>query len=925
MAVIKQRRQFLPQSIGVVRANTGAAEVARSVSNLANSMIETSFEELKKQARDRGQELAEAADLRAINPITGKIEALNIPSGLGREAADAYEELIEKRYVTQTEQDFKIKAAELAVEYEFDPDGVAKFSTEFSDYIEETAANASPKFASAFRNFGAALLSSNKLSLQQDANRRERRSLASEAAVNLDNEVQAYRDMISLPTYAPGSPSAEDAEILRDIALMEFQKAADLFPDLITPAEVAKAKANFDRVTDVAIGTRIINKIELSSSAKDPEKRMGHETVNQVVRVIRGRGAGLQDLPDEIKMDVSELLMSSTFADNVDIVMQDIKQYGSDKSIEATIAAAEKAEQESDEDEKQRNAQLENRFELMPKREEAVSSITDALDNNDFANAGKLFNEYSEAAIASIKGIEDEGAINAVNGNIAYVRNFMLDQIVNKANGTTSNAADLSKFANYVMSNGKDPDKPEGAMLTLADNFIELSRGVNVQEKLNGLVADARRLASDEAATRASQTELDAAAAMSTGFADNSTTSVKKVADQLVRPKGSMPDWYLQEGFETRSDWGTKLMTQANGALPGPLINALKGSLTGRFDNRPDDLVKLAQYYAQFRQMPSAFGTPRNLWQDHLSAKEMGLLEGALTVAGFEGIDNFPNILATLRGAWPDGVPENQKVFDDKLRTLFGDGKTLNDLTAEYSVTETFGFTSDIPNPNIAGEIEPLVKWAILSNNDADGVKDMVMRYVDQHYPETNGIILDPVFGNINRSKFALSKTFHERTPQAIAALNTIVQRKVQLSGAEDDPRNDYYFGVSIDNDRLRESMLVGGRALPPGYKSPYERRMDELEAIAAGEMDPSESTPLGSDGGVRVYLVPQPLAPVGGEENVDTVYQMYKVNDRTGQMTPAFVYNKDADGNVFAEMVTIRMSEIYAELGVAQTGYVYP
>lgn len=920
MAVIKQRRQYLAQNIGVVRANTGAAEVSRSVGNLANAMIETSFDELKKQARDRGQELAEVADLRAIDPKTGRIEALTVPTSLGRAAADAYEELIEKRYVSQTEQDFKIKAAELAVAYEFDPDGVAKFATEFGEYIEETSANASPKFASAFRNFGAALLSSNRLSLQQEANRRERRSLASEAAVTLDNQVRAYRDIISLPTYAPGSPSAEDAEILRDIALMEFEKAQELFPDLITPAEVETARANFNRVTDVAVGNRIINKIELSGD-------MDYATVNQVVRVIRARGAGLETLPDEIKMDVSELLMSPTFADNVDTVMQDIKQYGSDKSREATIAAAEEADLRSAEDEAQANAQFENRIELMPKREAAISSISDALDNNDFATAGKLFNDYSTTAIAAIKDVEDEGALNAVNGNIAYVRNFMLDQIVNKTNQTAENAADLSRFANYVMSNGKDPDKPEGAMLVLADNFIELSRGVNVQSKLNGLVSDARRLASDEATSRASQANIDTAMAMRDGFADNSTTSVKKVADQLVRPEGSTPNWYLNEGFESRAEWFTKLMTQANGALPGPLINALKNALSGtsNFENRPDDLIKLMQYYAQGRQMPSAFGTPRNLWQDHLSAKEIGLLEGALTVASFEGIDSFPSILATLRNAWPDGVPENQKLFDDKLRTLFGDGKTLKDLTAEYSVTETFGFTSDIPNPNIAGEIEPLVKWAILSNNDSDGVKDMVMRYVDQHYPETNGIILDPVFGNINRSKFALSKTFHEKTPQAIAALNTIIQRKVQLSGAEDDPRNDYYFGVSIDNDRLRESMLVGGRPLPPGYESPLSQRLAEMEDIDAGEMDPSESIPLGADGGIRVYLVPQPLAPVGGEENVDTVYQMYKVNDRTGQMTPAFVYNKDKDGNVFAEMVTIRMSEIYAELGVAQTGYVYP
>jgi hypothetical protein len=918
MAVIKQRRQFLPQSIGVVRANTGAAEVSRSVGNLANAMIETSFDELKKQARDRGQELAEVADLRAIDPKTGKIQALTVPTSLGRAAADAYEELIEKRYVSQTEQDFKTKAAELAVAYEFDPNGVVKFSTEFGEYIEETSANASPKFASAFRNFGAALLSSNKLSLQQDANRRERRSLASGAAVTLDNEVEAYRDMISLPTYTPGSASAEDAEILRDIALMEFEKAQKLFPDLITPAEVEKARANFDRVTDVAVGNRIINKIELSGD-------MDYATVNNVLRVITSSGADLQSLPRELQTDVSEILMSPTFNANRDTIVQDLRQFGALKSNEATIARAEESDADAAEAEAQQNAKIENRFEFMPKREDAVTEITDALGNNDFVAASKIFNEYSQGAITSIKDVEDEGAINAVNGNIAYVRNFMLDQIRNKANATAGNADELAKFSNYVMSNGRDANKPEGDMLVLADNFIELSRGFNVQEKLNGIAADAKSRASNETASKSAQADLDHIDAMKNRLADNSDARTKRLADTLTRPPGASSDWYFQDGFQTRSEWGTKLMTQVNGALPGLLVNGVKGAIAGSFDNQPDKLVQLAQYYAQFRQMPSAFGTPRNLWQEHLNAKEMGLLEGALTVASFEGIDNFPNILATLRGAWPDGVPENQKVFDDKLRSLFGDGKTLKDLTAEYSVTETFGFTSDIPNPNIASEIEPLVKWAILSNNDSDGVKDMVMRYVDQHYPETNGIIIDPVFGTVNRSKFALSKTFHERTPQAIAALNTIVQRKVQLSGAEDDPRNDYYFGVTIDNDRLRESMMVGGRPLPADYKSPYERRMDDLEAIVAGEIDPSESVPVGSDSGIRTYLVPQPLAPVGGEENVDTVYQMYKINDRTGQMTPAFVYKKDADGNAFAEMVTIRMSEIYAELGVAQTGYVYP
>ncbi len=918
MAVIKQRRQFLPQSIGVVRANTGAAEVARSVGGLANAMIETSFDELKKQARDRGQELAETADLRAIDPKTGRIEALTVPVDLGRAAADSYEELIERRYVSQTEQDFKTKAAELAVEFEFDPDGVAKFDSQFSEFIEETAANASPKFATAFKNFGAALLSSNKLSLQQNRNRIERRSLASDAAVYIDQQVSDYTDMISLPTYAPGSPAAEDAEILRDIAIMEFEKAQKLFPDLITPAQVETAKANFDRATDVAIGNRIINKIELSSD-------MDYATVNNVLRVITSGGADPESLPEELQADVSEILMSPTFNDNRDTIIQDLRQFGALKSNEATIARAQKSDADAAEAEAQQNAKIENRFDLMPKRKDAVTKITDALGNDDFVTAGKIFNKYSQDAIASIKGVEDEGAINAVNGNIAYVRDFMLDQIRNKANKTAADSNELVVFSNYVMSNGKDANKPEGDMLVLADNFIELSRGFNVQEKLNGIAADAKSRASNEAITREQQANLDHVDAMSNSMADNKSVRTKKLADDLVRPPGTSTDWYFQEGFETRAEWGTKLMMQFNGALPNYLISGVKGAINGSFDTETDKLVQFAQYYAQFSQKPSAFGPPINLWRDHLSASEIGLIEGALTIAGFEGIGDFPTTLATLRASWPDDNADNQKKFNDKMRSLFGDSATLNDLTSEYSVTETFGFTRDIPNPNIANEIEPLVKWAILSNNDGDGVTNMVKRYIDQHYAETSGIIIDPVYGSINRSKFAFSKTFHEKTPQAIAALNSLIQRKVQLSGAEDDPRNDYYFGMSIDDDRLRESMIVGGRPFPEGYKSPQERRMDDLEAIIAGEMDPSESVPLGEGMGIRAYLVPQPLAPVGGEESVDTVYQMYKINERTGQMTPAFVYKKDKDGNAFAEMVTIRMSEVYSEMGMAQTGYVYP
>jgi len=43
MALIKQRRQFLPQNIGVVRPDTGDEFVTRGAERLADSLITGSF------------------------------------------------------------------------------------------------------------------------------------------------------------------------------------------------------------------------------------------------------------------------------------------------------------------------------------------------------------------------------------------------------------------------------------------------------------------------------------------------------------------------------------------------------------------------------------------------------------------------------------------------------------------------------------------------------------------------------------------------------------------------------------------------------------------------------------------------------------------------------------------------------------------
>jgi len=126
MAVIRQQRQNITKPIGVIRSDTGLSEQWASVGRLADTMIESSFNELKREAREKGVETAQAAsaaNIRTIDPITGEPEAFNIPSGFGVEARTAYQDIIERRYVSQTEQDFEAEAQRLAILHQNDANG----------------------------------------------------------------------------------------------------------------------------------------------------------------------------------------------------------------------------------------------------------------------------------------------------------------------------------------------------------------------------------------------------------------------------------------------------------------------------------------------------------------------------------------------------------------------------------------------------------------------------------------------------------------------------------------------------------------------------------------------------------------------------------------------------------------------------------
>ena len=71
MAIIRQKRQYINQPIGVIRADLGGQQVSRAIGDMADSLIQGSFKALVEDAQTKGSEEAlsvTSEKLRTINP-----------------------------------------------------------------------------------------------------------------------------------------------------------------------------------------------------------------------------------------------------------------------------------------------------------------------------------------------------------------------------------------------------------------------------------------------------------------------------------------------------------------------------------------------------------------------------------------------------------------------------------------------------------------------------------------------------------------------------------------------------------------------------------------------------------------------------------------------------------------------------------------
>ena len=244
MAVIREKRQFQNRRIGIVRSDTGAENYYKTISNAADTLTEIAFKEAGRVAQKEGKELAESAStksLRTINPETGKPQAYNVPENFGSVAEAAYEEVLDRRFISDIDQQIKDRGRELALKYQNDPKGVEKYGQAMEDYVAQminpkNSGGLNERFTNIIRDTGAAFIASTKFNLMSQRAAVVQNQLRDGLIQDSVNGREAINDVIA-------SGSASDIQF---VGVKEGERELTTTVQLMIDTEIARQDAGLE-------------------------------------------------------------------------------------------------------------------------------------------------------------------------------------------------------------------------------------------------------------------------------------------------------------------------------------------------------------------------------------------------------------------------------------------------------------------------------------------------------------------------------------------------------------------------------------------------------------------------------------------------------------------------------------------------------
>ena len=294
-AVIRQRAQVFNKPVGVIRTQGGAQQLGQTISSVAGSLTQQAYKVAAEDAQKRGIDVAQSVEekrLLTFDPETGKPEVFSPPPAFGRIAASAYQDVIDKRFTDSMNSELQLKAKEISLKYQYNPDA---YDSVFSDYIGAMSENATGKYKQFIESTGADYLARTKLNIQERVQSRARANLAQSAANSASQ----------------GAENAYELARTGGFVLREGEEISGT--QTILEAEVGNvAKAVSTNLLKVGAGDKTRDSIALNIASGGVEYLLSKTKTsadrNALELAIRTRGREVGGVPKELRSELNELL-----------------------------------------------------------------------------------------------------------------------------------------------------------------------------------------------------------------------------------------------------------------------------------------------------------------------------------------------------------------------------------------------------------------------------------------------------------------------------------------------------------------------------------------------------------------------------------------------------------------------------------------
>ncbi len=296
MAVIKQKLSFTNQPIGINRFKENSSQPWEALSAAAGNLAENAMKDLFSQAAKRGEDVASKRLL--VMDENNKPSFLEPPSNLSKVAAEAYQNVIDKRYEFKIQNDLQTKIMEFKQKH---PTNAKLFDESFSKYASSLANNSGERWAAFINDISQPMLAQNKLQIVSNENKLRRENLIAGAEQDFEISLQLIENTAQAGLAISNDEELSDPRGVNPLTLTLYKQLEGYTNDAVTSNLITKDRQKevlSEAKTNMALGS-------IDILLNNTTSKIQRDIVQGFV--LSGDTSGLNLLPDGMVDNLMQL------------------------------------------------------------------------------------------------------------------------------------------------------------------------------------------------------------------------------------------------------------------------------------------------------------------------------------------------------------------------------------------------------------------------------------------------------------------------------------------------------------------------------------------------------------------------------------------------------------------------------------------